>query len=125
MGVSRATRFKVFQRDNFTCRFCGLRAPDVILEVDHFTPKSRGGSDNEENLGTACFDCNRGKRDKLVNEPSGLTPYEELEIDRDVLLGHLELARLDVDYLTQLAKDLQRENKQLREDLEKARKRGR
>lgn len=56
-------RFHVLRRDNWTCRYCGKRAPNVVLEVDHLVPVSRGGTDEPWNLLTACFDCNRGKRD--------------------------------------------------------------
>jgi 5-methylcytosine-specific restriction endonuclease McrA len=61
--VSR--RWSVLVRDNFTCQYCGAKAPEVRLEVDHFFPKSRGGENTMENLVTACLDCNRGKRDSL------------------------------------------------------------
>jgi hypothetical protein len=33
----------------------------VELEVDHIVPRSRGGADIDENLITACEDCNRSK----------------------------------------------------------------
>jgi 5-methylcytosine-specific restriction endonuclease McrA len=35
--------------------------PDVVLEVDHVVPRSRGGTDDPDNLITSCQDCNRGK----------------------------------------------------------------
>lgn len=60
-------RFRVLQRDDFTCTYCGRRPPGVVLEVDHLTPKSRGGPDKAWNLVTACRECNRGKRDVLLS----------------------------------------------------------
>lgn len=62
-------RFEVLKRDRFTCRYCGRRAPDVTLEVDHVTPRAAHGSDELENLVAACFDCNRGKRDNYAAPP--------------------------------------------------------
>ena len=61
MAVSKRTRFEVFRRDNHTCRYCGQAAPDVKVTIDHVTPKTLGGSDNPDNLVTACYDCNFGK----------------------------------------------------------------
>lgn len=61
--IKRSARFAVFERDGFACRYCGRRPPEVVLEVDHLVPKSRGGTNQRTNLVTACFDCNRGKRD--------------------------------------------------------------
>lgn len=62
-GMSRALRFHVLKRDDFTCQYCGRRAPDVALEVDHIVPVAKGGVSEIANLTTACEDCNRGKRD--------------------------------------------------------------
>ena len=65
-GISKSTRFEVFKRDSFTCQYCGKSAPDVVLEVDHINPVSKGGDNDISNLITACFDCNRGKKDKKL-----------------------------------------------------------
>lgn len=62
-ALKTTLRFRIFKRDGFTCQYCGSKAPDVSLEVDHIIPVSNGGSDDESNLTTACFDCNRGKSD--------------------------------------------------------------
>lgn len=61
-----ARRFTVLERDGFACRYCGRRPPEVALEVDHVLPKSRGGTDDPENLAACCRDCNSGKRNRLL-----------------------------------------------------------
>ena len=61
MTVSKTLRYQVLRRDGFTCRYCGGRAPDVALTVDHVIPSTLGGSDEPTNLITACRDCNSGK----------------------------------------------------------------
>lgn len=61
IALSKRTRFEVFKRDQFTCQYCGKHPPDVMLECDHITPVAEGGNNDEGNLVTACFDCNRGK----------------------------------------------------------------
>lgn len=61
MAVRPKDRFEVFKRDGFTCQYCGRKAPDVVLEVDHIVPQCEDGSDGLENLVTSCWDCNRGK----------------------------------------------------------------
>lgn len=59
--ISQKKRFGIFHRDNFTCQYCGKSTPEVILEVDHVVSRKDGGGDEEFNLLTACFSCNRGK----------------------------------------------------------------
>jgi len=75
MSISKKLKFEVFKRDGFQCAYCGKSPPEVILEIDHIEPTSRGGNDDINNLLTACFDCNRGKRDILLDK----TPNQLIE----------------------------------------------
>lgn len=54
-------RFEVLRRDGFRCVYCGLKASESELHVDHVVPVVDGGSDELSNLVTACIDCNLGK----------------------------------------------------------------
>ena len=60
-GISKTQRFEVFKRDNFTCQYCGIKAPAVQLRVDHIRAIKHGGDNAMSNLITSCFDCNAGK----------------------------------------------------------------
>lgn len=64
--ISPKERFAVFQRDGFRCQYCGATKNSKELEVDHKIPVSQGGTDEFNNLVTACIDCNRGKSDKII-----------------------------------------------------------
>ena len=59
-------RLCIFQRDNFTCQYCGKCG--VRLECDHVFPFSLGGKSTPENLVTACVACNRSKGAKTLSE---------------------------------------------------------
>ena len=54
-------RFEVLRRDGFRCVYCGAKASESELHVDHVVPVIDGGSDQLSNLVTACIDCNLGK----------------------------------------------------------------
>lgn len=69
MSVSKRLRFEVLRRDNHTCQYCGEKAPDVTLHVDHVVPVSLGGSDKPDNLVAACKDCNLGKTSVPADAP--------------------------------------------------------
>lgn len=56
----------VFDRDNYTCKYCGQIGGK--LECDHIVPISKGGSNKLSNLTTACLKCNRSKRNKNISE---------------------------------------------------------
>ena len=67
-NISVKKRFNVLKRDKYICQYCGLKAPDVTLEIDHIIPTSKGGSSIIDNLTTSCWDCNRGKGSILIKE---------------------------------------------------------
>ena len=67
-SISQKIRFEIFKRDKFTCQYCGEEAPKVILNIDHINPVKNGGDNNITNLITSCFDCNSGKRARLLND---------------------------------------------------------
>ena len=65
-AIPLSIRHKVFVRDNYTCQDCGAKASDSVqLEIDHKTPRSKGGSNDISNLRVLCSDCNKGKSDSL------------------------------------------------------------
>lgn len=59
-------RFEFLKKFNFTCQYCGRKAPEVVFHIDHILPKSKGGTNEVNNLTLACDDCNIGKRDNLL-----------------------------------------------------------
>lgn len=60
----------MFRRDGYTCRYCGAKAPDVEITIDHVVPKVLGGSDTDPaNLLTACMPCNSGKTSSTPDAP--------------------------------------------------------
>jgi HNH endonuclease len=61
--ISPNTRFEVFKRDLYTCRICGRKGVELVL--DHVKPVCRGGTDEMENLQTLCVECNQGKGSNL------------------------------------------------------------
>lgn len=67
VSLGKTLRFEIFKRDAFTCQYCGATPPSVVLEVDHVIPVAQGGSNDEHNLVTSCFECNRGKRDRHLH----------------------------------------------------------
>lgn len=88
-AISKKDRFEVFKRDHFTCQYCGRRAPDVVLHVDHIDPVANGGTNEITNLITACSDCNGGKGARLLDDHTAtqvkMAGIEELAERREQL----------------------------------------
>ena len=64
--VRKLTRLEIFNRDQYTCQYCGKQARQLTL--DHVVPRYRGGEHTWENVVSACVPCNRRK--------AGRTPLE-------------------------------------------------
>lgn len=69
MAISKRLRYEILRRDQNTCNYCGGKAPDVTLTVDHVLPVTLGGSDDANNLVAACKDCNAGKTSSSPDAP--------------------------------------------------------
>ena len=62
----KLTRYEVFNRDNYTCQYCGKETKQLTL--DHVVPRYQSGQHTWENVVSACVPCNRRK--------AGRTPQE-------------------------------------------------
>lgn len=63
-------RREILERDGYTCKNCGASLqsePNLLLEIDHIIPISKGGITSPDNLQTLCWRCNRSKGSKIVN----------------------------------------------------------
>jgi 5-methylcytosine-specific restriction endonuclease McrA len=67
----RFSRRNVFQRDCYTCQYCGARPGSAELTIDHVVPRSQGGTSSWENCVLACVACNRHKANRTP-APAGL-----------------------------------------------------
>lgn len=64
----RALRQAIFERDEWACQYCG---DGEDLTCDHIVPLVRGGTNDPDNLATACRSCNSSKGDKMPDEWAG------------------------------------------------------
>ena len=97
-AISKRTRFEVFKRDGFTCQYCGAAPPNVVLEVDHIEPVAAGGDNDEGNLVTACFGCNRGKAALSLNVvPESLSERAERVREAEAQLAGYRAAMRDLE----------------------------
>lgn len=83
------------------CCYCGKpQGKGVRFEVEHLTPKARGGSNRITNLGWACHDCNEAKGNLTCEEfghpkvrkkaESGMKHAAHMNIIRWKLYEHLK-----------------------------------
>ena len=102
---------KIYENDDFRCRYCGKDfisddVDDFInTHIDHIRPKKRGGEDSEDNVATTCTACHTLKQ-KIDNE----FDFDSAPKERESLVE-------------MIAVEIAKKRKQVRKDLEKARRR--
>ncbi|BDD81228.1 hypothetical protein TPB0596_09910 [Tsukamurella pulmonis] len=66
--MTSSLRNSIKARDGYACRNCSASVavePNLLLEIDHIIPVSRGGMSTADNLQTLCWRCNRSKSNKM------------------------------------------------------------
>lgn len=85
----------LFERDLYTCAYCGHEFTERFLSRDHIVPKSRWpegkpGKNDWMNCVTACKPCNQ-KKDNLTLEEAGMEllylPYRPCKYEEFLLTG--------------------------------------
>jgi 5-methylcytosine-specific restriction endonuclease McrA len=68
----QVTNTFLFARDRYRCQYCGRHATELkmreALTRDHLIPLSRGGTNDWNNVVTACSPCNTRKGNRLPEE---------------------------------------------------------
>jgi hypothetical protein len=110
--VSSSKKLFIFKRDKYTCQYCGVSGSEIDLECDHVHPVSKGGTNDINNLITACKPCNRNKSDSVDWVPNNinndflyfwdtrLEDYTEREVNglsnKDILLNFYKINKSDI-----------------------------
>lgn len=65
MTVTKKQRLFVRERAKYHCEYCKRSEQwgTINFEAEHIKPKSKGGSDEYDNLACACRECNQNKSD--------------------------------------------------------------
>jgi len=58
----------LFSRDDYTCKYCGIKMGRNECTIDHVIPQCRGGKTEFDNCVTACHDCNNKKDNRTPSE---------------------------------------------------------
>ena len=80
------SRQNVYQRDRFTCQYCGQKLRWSELTYDHLVPRSRGGQTSFLNIVTACKPCNAKKGNRTCDQV-GMFPRQAPYHPRSLPLG--------------------------------------
>jgi len=59
----------IYERDNYSCHYCSKKELSGLdLNIDHYIPISKGGTNELNNLVVSCHSCNSKKKSKMPEE---------------------------------------------------------
>jgi 5-methylcytosine-specific restriction endonuclease McrA len=89
----KLTRQNIFERDSYTCQYCGELKDRRDLNLDHVIPRDHGGTTTWENVVCSCIPCNTRKGNrrppgasmKLIRKPKRpkLRTFLNVQISRN------------------------------------------
>lgn len=82
--ISKSAREAIYAAHDYRCALCGAKPPKDKLTLDHIVPRSKGGTNDAENLQPACPRCNRrkGNRDEAARWAAIKADPEKLSRER-------------------------------------------
>lgn len=96
----------ILVRDKLQCVYCGLDGRQdthifrqLVMNLDHLVPRVSGGGENQDNLVTCCWPCNRWKSDfdPRDKNPNGMR-RQDTPRDRMIENAKRHLQIYDWDY---------------------------
>jgi 5-methylcytosine-specific restriction endonuclease McrA len=86
-------RLSIYLRDGLSCCYCGASVEGgAKLTLDHLIPHSKGGSNDQSNIITACFTCNSSRGSRSWSKfAAKVAAY--LNIDKAVIVRHIRNCR--------------------------------
>lgn len=95
-----STRFRrrvVFNRDDWSCCYCGARLNKNTVTIDHIVPRSCGGKTTYPNCVTACARCNAKKSNRTLEQANvSLTLSIVQRLPRPI--HHMNISLLDDEW---------------------------
>ncbi|HKS42154.1 MAG TPA: HNH endonuclease [Blastocatellia bacterium] len=66
--TARTKRDMIIERDKGECYLCDAILAANLIVLDHIIPRSRGGTNADNNLAVCCAPCDQRKADNLLSE---------------------------------------------------------
>lgn len=67
-SLSQTRRLGLWKQAHGRCWYCGCETPKTFFVLEHVQPFSRGGADSARNLVVSCWQCDRLKGSKTLDE---------------------------------------------------------
>lgn len=103
MKIKLIDKHYLYQRDDQTCRFCGRALKFGKKSIDHYLPRSHGGTDDVFNLVISCKSCNCMKKSSIPPdvEQVHIALFTQAVKDRKVICkSHLRVTPTELESYT-------------------------
>lgn len=92
----------LYERDSYTCQYCGKKPGSSELTIDHVIPKSHGGKTTWENCVVACVSCNVKKSNILLENTNMTLLNKPAKPKCNFLKGKKTIAKDWQDFISEM-----------------------
>ena len=98
MNIPNSEKIYIYERENKKCFYCGKSLKFRQITLDHYLPKSKGGTKEVFNLVLSCRKCNRLKGNRVPNdyEDKIIILFQQAFDDEMIKIGKLIIPREDL-----------------------------
>ena len=93
----------IWAKTRGVCAHCGRKASSQSQTIDHFVPKSQGGTYDYRNLLPLCRECNRERGSNDI-DPFKYYKYAPSYVIKDSLRYKRQLLQYDFEYIDRKGK---------------------
>lgn len=97
-SYSNFNRNLIIKRDKSTCQYCQKILSHKQVTIDHIIPRSKGGVSNFNNCVVCCFDCNKRKGNKMLEQSNMKLISKPSKPNPILLSGHDNIWHKDWEF---------------------------
>lgn len=84
--IRKERRLGIYIRDNFKCVWCNHKIVNPMeITLDHLTPRSKKGTNNNSNLATSCRTCNSKRGNKPIGDFATVISSGDISVKNSIL----------------------------------------
>lgn len=98
MNIPNSEKVYIYEREKKKCFYCGKNLKFRQITLDHYLPKSKGGTEDIFNLVLSCRKCNRLKGNKIPRnyERKIIKLFQKAFYDKMIKIGNIIVSKEDL-----------------------------
>ncbi|HKL10150.1 MAG TPA: HNH endonuclease [Clostridia bacterium] len=113
MGKKQKQKGYIYERDGRLCVYCGKSLKFSQISLDHYYPRSMGGTDDLFNMALSCRRCNKYKKSSVPEDwkKRAVIQFKKAVEDEKILAPGINIKRAELKVLVDQTDKLEKMGK--------------